>query len=395
MLRAAGIAFEVVPGVTAGVAAAAYAGIPVTERDRASAVAFVTGHTQSPAPRARARTRTSRSRRSTGPALAAFPGTLVFYMGVKALPRIAERLIADGRPADEPVAVVQRGTFPDQRSMIWPRWRRSRMRPSARRSRHRRSPSSGDVAELREQLAWLEATAAARCLPWPSRAPGPRRAPLAARLRELGAAVIEAPAIRTESLAADLPGLDGYDLLVVTSPNGAHELFERLHASGRDARSLAGITVAAIGPGTARALREHGDRRRRGPGAAWRRGCVDALAACEFERVLLVRGREGRDVLPDALRERGATVDIARALRDRRRAARHRGARGRPRRRLRHVHLRVDRAPSSPPPAAARCPTGRSSPRSARRPRPRCASTVASPTSRPNRTPPTASSRRC
>src|SRR3954452_4992116 len=101
-LRAAGVEFEVVPGVTAGVAASAYAGIPVTHRDDASAVAFVTGH-EDPGK--------EESALDWG-ALAAFPGTLVFYMGVRALPRIAERLTAAGRPPEEPVAVVERGTLP-------------------------------------------------------------------------------------------------------------------------------------------------------------------------------------------------------------------------------------------------------------------------------------------
>lgn len=109
-LASAGIAFEVVPGVTAGIAATAYAGIPVTHRDDASAVAFVTGH-EDPAKPDTALDYT---------ALAAFPGTLVFYMGVKALPRIAERLIAEGRDPAEPAAVIERGTLPGQRVLTAP-----------------------------------------------------------------------------------------------------------------------------------------------------------------------------------------------------------------------------------------------------------------------------------
>ena len=109
-LAAAGIPFEVVPGVTAGVAAPAYAGIPVTHRDAASAVAFVTGHED---PRRR-----PESAALDWEALARFPGTLVLYMGVKNLPLIAERLIAAGRPADEPAAVVERGTHPGQRTLV-------------------------------------------------------------------------------------------------------------------------------------------------------------------------------------------------------------------------------------------------------------------------------------
>src|SRR5436305_10953825 len=106
-LAEAGVPFEVVPGVTAGVAAPAYAGIPVTHRDDASAVAFVTGH-EDPEKADSA---------IDWAALAAFPGTLVLYMGVKNLPQIAERLIAAGRAADEPAAVVERGTLPEQRAV--------------------------------------------------------------------------------------------------------------------------------------------------------------------------------------------------------------------------------------------------------------------------------------
>src|SRR6266540_2009756 len=106
-LAEAEIPFEVVPGITAGIAAPAYAGIPVTHRDDASAVAFVTGH-EDPEKEDSA---------LDYEALARFPGTLVFYMGVKALPRIAERLMAAGRDASERAAVVERGTLPGQRTV--------------------------------------------------------------------------------------------------------------------------------------------------------------------------------------------------------------------------------------------------------------------------------------
>ncbi|MCW3064661.1 MAG: uroporphyrin-III C-methyltransferase, partial [Solirubrobacterales bacterium] len=145
-LRAAGIPFEVVPGVTAGVAAPAYAGIPVTHRDRASAVAFVTGHEDPDKPESAL----------DWAALAVFPGTLVFYMGVRQLGVIAERLIAGGRSPDEPAAVVERGTLPGQRTVlatlatIEPRARAEGIRPPS-------VTVVGPVAALRGELAWLEA----------------------------------------------------------------------------------------------------------------------------------------------------------------------------------------------------------------------------------------------
>jgi uroporphyrinogen III methyltransferase/synthase len=118
--------------------------------------------------------------------------------------------------------------------------------------------------------------------------------------------VIEAPAIRTQSLPAEVPDLAGYDLLVATSPNGVRELFGRI----RDARELAGLRVAAMGPGTARAFREHGIEADIVPARSVAEGMVEALAGVEIRRALIARGKEGRDVLPDALRERGAEVDV-------------------------------------------------------------------------------------
>src|SRR5437660_4522307 len=109
-LAEAGIPFEVVPGVTAGVAAPAYAGIPVTHRDDASAVAFVTGHEDPDKPESAL----------DWTALAAFPGTLVLYMGVRTLPAVCARLIEHGRSPAEPAAVIERGTLPGQRVVSAP-----------------------------------------------------------------------------------------------------------------------------------------------------------------------------------------------------------------------------------------------------------------------------------
>ena len=294
----AGIPFEVVPGITAGVAAPAYAGIPVTHRELASGVAFVTGHEDPAKP----------DSTLDWPALAAFPGTLVFYMGVRALPRIAEQLMTGGRPPDQSVAVIERGTLPGQRTLL------ATLADVAERAAAAaiRAPAItlvGAVAGLREQLAWVEK------LPLHGRTVAvtrarPQASELAARLRELGADVIEAPAIRVRSVEAELPDLTAYDLICVTSPNGAHALFTRLAAAGRDARALANRTVAAIGPGTARALAEHGIRADVVPERSVAEGLAAALAATPVTRALIVRGREGRDVLRDALRERGASADL-------------------------------------------------------------------------------------
>jgi uroporphyrinogen III methyltransferase/synthase len=163
----------------------------------------------------------------------------------------------------------------------------------------------GPVAALRERLAWLERR------PLHGRTVAVTRAraqasELADRLRALGAAVVEAPAIRIVPLPGGAPDLDPYDLVCLTSPNGVHLLFDRL----RDARALAGATVAAIGPGTARALREHGIEADVVPERSVAEALVEALRDVPVRRVLVARAREARDVIPDALRERGAEVDV-------------------------------------------------------------------------------------
>jgi uroporphyrinogen III methyltransferase/synthase len=284
VLRAAGVPYEVVPGVTAGIAAPAYAGVPVTHRDVAAGVAFVTGSREG----------------LDWEALARFPGTLVFYMGVRTLPRIAEGLVAGGRSPDEPVAIVERGTMSGQRTVHATLGSATEAEVSA--------PAVivvGPVAALGEELSWRELRPLHDVRIAVTRARA-QASPLAARLRELGADVVEAPAIRTRSLEAELPPLDRYDLLIVSSPNGARELFGRI----RDARALAGLRIAAMGPGTARALREHGIAADIVPDRSVAEGMVEALAGAELSRVLLARAKEGRDTLPEALRERGVEVDV-------------------------------------------------------------------------------------
>jgi uroporphyrinogen III methyltransferase / synthase len=296
-LAGAGVAFEIVPGVTAGVAAPAYAGIPVTHRDAASAVAFVTGH-EDPAKHGSA---------LDWEAVARFPGTLVFYMGVKKLPQIAERLAAAGRPADEPAAVVGRGTLPGQRVVggtladIAQRVAEAGIRPPA-------ITVVGPVAGLRETLAWLER----RPLHGQTVAVTRARAQasgLAARLGDLGAQVLETPAIRIAPRQVSLPDPGDYSLVCFTSPNGVHSFFALL---GADARALAGVRVAAIGPGTAAALAEHGIVADVVPERFVAEGLLEALSdeVLRGARVLVARAAEARDVLPQGLRERGAEVDV-------------------------------------------------------------------------------------
>jgi uroporphyrinogen III methyltransferase/synthase len=305
-LAAAGVAFEVVPGVTSGVAAPAYAGIPVTHRDAASTVAFVTGH-EDP---------TKDESALDWNALARFPGTLVLYMGVKSLPLISERLVAAGRPPDEPAAVIQRGTLPGQTVVtatladLAEQVAESGIRPPA-------ITVIGRTAALRGTLAWLESR------PLHGRRVAVTRARaqasgLAGRLRSLGAEVSETPAIRIEPRRVEdevermATEIGEYALVIVTSPNGATLLMDALAAAGRDARALAQSTVAAIGPGTARELESHGIRPDVVPPRSIAESLVEALAGVPVDgrRVLVARAAEARDVLPGALAERGAEVDV-------------------------------------------------------------------------------------
>ena len=304
-LAAAGVAFEVVPGVTAGIAAPAYAGIPVTHRDGASAVAFVTGHEDPEKP----------GSALDWDALARFPGTLVFYMGIRQLPVIAERLTAGGRDPSEAAAVVERGTHPGQRAIldtlggIAARAEADEIRPPA-------ITVVGPVAELRETIAWLERRPLHGEVVAVTRARA-QASGLAGRLRELGAEVVETPAIRIEPRPVDgelreaIDRIGEYALVCFTSPNGVRLLFDALHGAGGDARAIAGATVAAIGPGTAAALVEHGIRADVVPERSVAEALVEALAPVDVEgrRVLVARAAEARSVLPDALRERGAQVD--------------------------------------------------------------------------------------
>jgi uroporphyrinogen III methyltransferase/synthase len=298
LLREAGVPFEVVPGITAGVAASAYAGIPVTHRDAASAVAFVTGHEDPAKPESAL----------DWAALARFPGTLVFYMGVRQLPAIAERLSEGGRDVSEPAAVIERGTLPDQRVVTGTL---STIAEVAVQAGIRAPAISlfGAVAALAPRLSWLQAPPLAGVRIAVTRARA-QASGLAARLRTLGATVIEAPAIRIVALDGPAPDLQRYDLICLTSPNGVAHLFDRLLASGQDARALHGARVAAIGPGTAAALRERGVIADVVPERFVAEGLVEALAGVPVSRALIARAAEARDVLPDALRERGAEVDV-------------------------------------------------------------------------------------
>jgi uroporphyrinogen III methyltransferase / synthase len=305
-LRAAGIEFELVPGITAGVAASAYAGIPVTHRDDASAVAFVTGH-EDPEKEESA---------LDWEALARFPGTLVFYMGVKRLGDNAAALIAAGRDGDEPAAAIERGTMEGQRTVVATLGTLA----AAVERELVKAPALivvGPVVGRRESLAWLERRPlyGRRVIVTRARA---QASGLAKMLRNLGAEVVELPAIRIEptiesdEVRSAVERIGDYLLIVLTSPNGVRLLFEAMRNAGLDTRAVAGATVAAIGPGTARALAKCGISADIVPERFVAESLVESLAAIQVEgkRVLVARAAEARDVIPEHLEGRGAEVDV-------------------------------------------------------------------------------------
>jgi len=294
-LMAAGVPFEVVPGVTSAIAAPAYAGIPVTHRGLSTHVTFVTGH-EDPA---KGSTDTDWS------ALARMGGTLVVLMGAGHLPEIAKRLVDGGRSPDTPVAAVRWGTRPEQSTI------RGTLGTIA--SLGVESPSAivvGAVAGL--DLGWFERRPLFGRSVVVTRAREQASA-LRAALESLGAEVVEMPSITVEPVAFALPDLVDYGWVVFTSANGVRAFFEGgLEMAGLDARAFAGLRMAVIGPGTAAALSAHGLRADIVPARFVAESLLEAFPepGSPGERVLLARASTARDVLPKGLRALGYEVDV-------------------------------------------------------------------------------------
>ena len=301
----AGIEFEVVPGVTAAVAGAAYAGIPVTHRHVASAVGFVTGHEAEDKP----------DSALDWDALARWKGTLVFYMGVSNLPVITRNLVGHGRGPDTPAAVIHWGTTARQRVVTGTLSTLPELVAAAGLG----APALilvGEVVTLRESLNWFERRPlfGRRIVVTRARA---QASDLAARLEALGAETIEAPAIRIEKpedpapLAAAVRDLAAIDWIVFTSVNGVDAFFEALAAAGLDTRALAGRRVAAIGPATTAQLAHFGLRADLQPETFTGAAVAEALAAVQNlseVRILLPRADIAPKELADTLSARGAIV---------------------------------------------------------------------------------------
>lgn len=310
-LNDAAVPFEVVPGVTAGIAAAAYAGIPVTHRGLATSVTFVTGH-EDPG---------KSTTQTDWKALAKAGGTIVLYMGVKTLPSIAAELMAGGMPGEIPAAAIQWGTLSRQRTV-------TATLDTIADEAVRNGISApvitviGWPVILRDEIKWFEnrplfgrrivVTRAAR-----------QSQSLVDKLTELGADVIEMPATRIARLdlaplRQAIGELDQYQWLIFTSQNAVSIFWEQLLGGGRDARALAGLAIAAVGPATAGALLEHGITVDVVPARFVAEGLLEKLGERDDvgnSRALYVTAEGSRDVLPQGLESLGASVDVINAYR--------------------------------------------------------------------------------
>jgi len=332
-LTAAGIRFEIVPGITAALAAGSYAGIPITHRELASAVALVTGHEDGG---------------KEGPpldyaSLASFPGTLVFYMGVTTAARWSAELIVSGKPSQTPVAVIRRVSFPDQKT-----WQTTLGEVAAFVARTKLRPPVifvvGEVASLAPTSSWFDkrplfgqsvlVTRPIVVRRWAAGQIPPDD--FAARLSELGAEVLCQPAIEIRppddwsAVDAALARLREFDWLVFSSANGVDSLLGRLlqYVVGTlrvpslndgtrsvptthcDLRALAGVKIAAIGSATAARLAEYHLRADLVPDEFRAEALAESLAAdARGKRFLLARASRGREVLAETLTAAGAIVE--------------------------------------------------------------------------------------
>jgi uroporphyrinogen III methyltransferase/synthase len=298
-LRSAGVAYEIVPGVTAALAAGSFLEVPLTHRHYASAVALVTGHELPNKP----------GNRLDWKALAAFPGTLCIYMGVARLPVIVAELLKYGKDSNTPAAIVERASLGEQRTV----YARLADLDDARRHGGLEAPGLiivGDAVAHRPEHSWWESRPLFGQRVLVTR-PRHQAQEMVGKLEHLGAIVFRLPSLEIRE-PADFSSLDraldqlrdgSWDWLVFTSANGVHSLLRRLDARGRDLRDLGRVKLAAIGPKTADALREYHLHADVVPDAAYSsEGLVEALKPhVAGQRVLLARANRGRELLREEL----------------------------------------------------------------------------------------------
>jgi len=301
----AGISYDIVPGVTSAIAASAYAGIPLTHRKYTSTLAFITGH-EDPE---------KESSRIDWQALATGIGTLVFFMGVKNLPRIVEQLTSHGMPSETLVALIRWGTTTRQETVTGTLDNIVQKVEAA----GLKAPAIivvGDVVELRESMRWFEnkPLMGKRIVVTRARE---QASDLLQLLTASGANCLECPTIRIappedwELLDQAIQGLSAYQWLVFTSVNGVRFFFKRLFELGKDVRALHHIQIACIGPATEKRLRDFGLTCDILPESFRAESVVEAFRHQEVagKRILLPRAKEARFILPKELTRMGADVD--------------------------------------------------------------------------------------
>jgi uroporphyrinogen III methyltransferase/synthase len=303
-LADAGIPFEIVPGVTAGIGAPAYAGIPLTHRDVTTSVAFVTGHEHP----GKETSEIDWERLSLG------SGTIVFYMGMKNLPQIADNLVAHGRSPETPVALIRWGTRPEQEILI------GTLADIAEKAGKAgfKAPAItvvGEVVKLREKLRWFDKRPLSGRGVLVTRAVD-QAGEFSSMLAELGARVYECPTISIvppedcTGLDRAIASLNGFHWLIFTSVNAVKYFFDRLASLGLDTRAIGACRVCAVGPKTAAALLPFGVRADLVPADYKAEGVIAAFRAFDVKgkRFLFPRGDKARDVITTGLDQMGGEV---------------------------------------------------------------------------------------
>ena len=306
-----GIPFEIVPGVTSAVAAPAYAGIPLTHRNFASSVCFITGH-EDP---------TKEESHINWNALAQSSGTLVFLMGIANLYKLVKKLTDLGRSPETPAAVVGNGTMANQRTVIGTLANIDQKVKDVNLG----APGVivvGDVVNLNKYLNWFESRPLFGKKIVITR-PEDQAEEFIRKLSERGAKCLLFPTITIlppttwRELDKAIKILSRYDWIIFTSVNGVKYFFQRLHFQKKDTRYLKGSNIGAIGPGTAAALMNRGINPDMVPDQYWAEGVMEGLKGflLDRKRVLLPRPVIARDYIPKKLTELGAIVDVAEAYR--------------------------------------------------------------------------------
>ncbi len=305
-LAAAGIAFEVVPGISSAIAALNYAGIPVTHRQHCSSFTVITGHEDA-----------AKGEMAVDWAqIAKTPGTKVILMGAMRVREISQTLATNGMDENTPAAMIQWGATGRQRSIegtlktIADVAGAANLKPPA-------VTVLGDVVKLRSQLNWFEKRPLFGRRIVVTRTPD-QAGELSSLLQERGADVLEIPTIRTvaptqrQVLADALLGLNAYDWLIFTSPNGVAAFFDYFFKAFDDLRDIGGVRIAAVGPATAARLRELHLKVDVMPKEYTASKIADALAqyeSIENLKMLLMRAEVANPELPKKLEEMGAIVD--------------------------------------------------------------------------------------